>query len=126
MSILERYQQETVQHEQEKNDKEREEVKKKLQPEIKELDQHDTDSVLDFLRFVYKKYPRKNPNHKLSIADNISTLEFDQKYKLLQQAVIHFHPDRVRADEEGLEAKVLSEEVTKRLTKRYEAIKTQK
>ncbi|XP_053374407.1 uncharacterized protein LOC123532262 [Mercenaria mercenaria] len=125
-SILERYQKETVQYEQEKDNKEREEARKKLKPEIDEIDKHESDTVLEFLRFVYKKYPRKNEKHKLDVTDKTSELSFDQRYKLLQQAVIHFHPDRVRVDEEGLEAKVLSEEVTKRLTKRYETIKSQK
>ena len=75
---------------------------------------------------MYKKYPRKNKSHKLDVTDKTTELEFDQKYKLLQKAVIHFHPDRVKADEEGLEAKLLSEEITKRLTSRYENIKSQK
>ncbi|XP_060592614.1 uncharacterized protein LOC132747295 [Ruditapes philippinarum] len=101
-------------------------TRKKLKPEIDEIDKHDGDTVLEFLRFVYKKYPRKNASHKLDISDETKALEFDQKYKLLQKAVIHFHPDRVIADEEGMEAKLLSEEITKRLTKRYENIKSQK
>ncbi|XP_060603257.1 uncharacterized protein LOC132756257 [Ruditapes philippinarum] len=125
-SILERYQQETVQYEQEKDNKLKEEARKKLKPEIDELDKHETDTVLEFLRFVYKKYPRKNATHKLDVTDDTKQLEFDQRYKLLQKAVIHFHPDRVVAEEEGLEAKLLSEEITKRLTKRYENIKSQK
>jgi hypothetical protein len=125
-SILERYQQETVQYEQEKDNKLKEEARKKLKPEIDELDKHETDTVLEFLRFVYNKYPRKNAAHKLDVTDDTKQLEFDQRYKLLQKAVIHFHPDRVVAEEEGLEAKLLSEEITKRLTKRYENIKSQK
>lgn len=123
--ILAQYQQETVQHEQEKDRKEKEEALKILKPEIDELDKHESDTVLDFLKFVYKRFPRKNPKHKLDIADDTDSLKFDKKYKLLQQAVIHFHPDRVKP-EEGMEEKVRSEEITKRLTKRYETIKSQK
>ena len=52
--------------------------------------------------------------------------DFMVKYKALQKAIIHFHPDRVKEDEHGLKAKVLNEEITKYLTNRYEQVKSMK
>ena len=49
--------------------------------------------------------------------------ERDKMKKCLQTAVVHYHPDSVDVEKEGKKWKVLSEEITKMFTQRYERYK---
>ena len=124
--ILQRYQQETIQHEQEEHDKKRQAVKEELKPTLAELEKHKDDDYKTFLKYIYEKFPPVNKEHKLDLTKKSDETDFTMKYKALQKAIIHFHPDRVKEAEHGLKAKVLNEEITKHLTNRYEQVKSQK
>ena len=119
---LKRYQEETVLHEQEKEAKETEKYKEELKEEFKELKtKHEKSDSVAFMRYVYKSFPPKNPQHVLPAEIDIK----DDKAvkKLLQTAVVHYHPDRADPDKNGMKWKVLSQEITKYFTQRYEIMK---
>ena len=52
-----------------------------------------------------------------------ATPEWRDLKKLYQKAVIHYHPDKVDVEQHGKKWKVLSEEITKLLTRHYEFYK---
>lgn len=123
--ILERYQKETVAAEEEKWNKEREEIVKELEKELKGIDKADQKDSQEFLRYVYRVFPPKNKDHKLeaSVKRKGQHVEHDVLKKTLQKAIIHYHPDKVDTEQHGKVWKVLCEEITKRLTCRYERMK---
>ncbi|KAK3084872.1 hypothetical protein FSP39_020577 [Pinctada imbricata] len=124
--ILERYQQETVQAEEEKWRKEREGILKDIQKQINNLKKNDDEKEhIEFLKYVYRVFPPKNTEHKLEGVprQKYTFIEHDKTKKLLQKAVIHYHPDKVDTEKHGKVWKVLSEEITKILTRRYERMK---
>lgn len=43
--------------------------------------------------------------------------------KALQKAILHYHPDKSEPEKNGMKWKILSEEITKYLTSRYELLK---
>lgn len=102
--------------EEKRKDVERQKTIKLLQKELEELDQHTKDSI-DLLKFAYKRFPPKNPKHVLAAG-------YDKNIKkALCQAIHHYHPDKITVKEYGMKRKVLSEEITKRLTNKYNCIK---
>ncbi|KAK3092544.1 hypothetical protein FSP39_004187 [Pinctada imbricata] len=122
-AVLKRYQEETVLHEQEQQEKETQKYKEELKEEFKELnDKHDKTNNIAFLKFVYTRFPPKNPQNKLP-AEMDGVLDHKAVKKLLQTAVVHYHPDRADPDKNGMKWKVLSEQITKYLTNRYEVMK---
>lgn len=65
-STVERYQQEQVQTEEDKHQKERQEVRKLIKDELGMLKlMHAEMGKLEFLKFLYETHPPKNPEHKL-------------------------------------------------------------
>ncbi|KAL5007138.1 hypothetical protein ScPMuIL_015944 [Solemya velum] len=117
---LEQYQQEVIEEEESKAKKERDEILKELEKEMSLLKVHDNDLDIDFLKFVYKEFPPKNKKHFLGEIPKV--LEREERKKMLQKSVVHYHPDRAKA-EDGKKWKALTEEITKRLTRRYECMK---
>lgn len=73
----------------------------------------------EFLMFIYETFPPKvnctPPMKEDVVGKPISELE-----KMFQKAVIRYHPDKVDVDRFGMKAKILNEEITKRLTSFYE------
>ncbi|CAC5411014.1 unnamed protein product [Mytilus coruscus] len=122
---LERYQKETVQEEDSKWQKEKEELMKELSKEMKDIERNDKKDSEDFLKFIYKCFPPKNPEHKLLGIPRKKGIHLESSLlkKILQKAIVHFHPDRVNADKHGKAWKVIAEEITKCLTRRYECLK---
>lgn len=106
----------SVLEEEKRKDKERQETLKLLKKEMEELNKHTKDSN-DLLKFVYKKFPPKNPKHVLA-----EGYEKNLK-KALCHAIQHYHPDKIMVEEHGIKWKVLCEEITKRLTNKYESWK---
>ena len=47
----------------------------------------------------------------------------DNMKKAFQKAILHYHPDKSEPEKNGMKWKVLTEEITKFLTKRYECFK---
>lgn len=102
------------------NRKSKNKAKEKIKDEIKdELDQikRSQEMTMRFLKYVYNKYPPKNETFKLmkDAAENIK--------KALQKAVIHYHSDKSEPEKNGMKWKIMSEEITKYLTSRYELLK---
>ncbi|KAK7479791.1 hypothetical protein BaRGS_00028971 [Batillaria attramentaria] len=76
---------------------------------------------IEFLKFVYTTYPPKDKRHKLGdVPDDTERYEVQ---KLYRKAAIHYHPDRVKEDEHGVEWKALTGEITKLITSHYEYFK---
>ncbi|KAL3832489.1 hypothetical protein ACJMK2_024129 [Sinanodonta woodiana] len=122
--ILEKYQQESLMQEQEEERKKKESVLKELALELNLLKAREGDTYDTFLTWLYDKFPPKNPMHKLELTKKAEESDLQVKYRCLQKAVIHYHPDRVNEATFGLKCKVLYEEITKCLTKRYEEVKS--
>ncbi|KAK3102669.1 hypothetical protein FSP39_013052 [Pinctada imbricata] len=108
-AAVKKYQEETVQHEQEKEEKDKEKYKEELKEEFEEL------------KVRERRFPPKNPEHTLP--KEIDSTDKQAFKKLLQTSVVHYHPDRSDPEKNGMKWKVLSEQITKYLTNRYEAIK---
>lgn len=126
-AIIARYQEETVKQESEEWQKIREKYLKELESEMIDLKQkdekHSKPRSDEFLKYVYKTFPPVNPEHKLEgVPEDGKKPPTDLK-KILQRAVVHYHPDRVDVEKYGMKRKVLSEEITKYLTLRYEFFK---
>ena len=65
-STVERYQQEKLQAEEDQQQKKREETMGLIKVELDELTLKQYSLTrLEFLKFVYKTYPPKNPEHKM-------------------------------------------------------------
>jgi hypothetical protein len=64
-----------------------------------------------------------NKEHKLEGVPDVGAMEGADLKKLLQKAVVHYHPDRIDVEKFGKKRKVLGEEITKYLTRRYESFK---
>lgn len=88
--------------------------------ETKQLEDKKDAGHEDFLRFVYKTFPPKNKQHKLVLPKQFDHVKVK---KALQKAVVHYHPDSVDVETHGKKWKVLSEEITKLLTSKYENMK---
>ncbi|WAQ94627.1 hypothetical protein MAR_007098 [Mya arenaria] len=120
---LAEYQSETVQAEEERKAAEKKEVLKTLEKEIKLLDSKVDVSHDEFLKFVYNKFPPKDKSKKLVLPKQTESDRLTKIKKTLQKAVVHYHPDSIDEKLEGQKWKVLSEEITKCLTRRYETMK---
>ena len=101
--------------------KEREMYIKELEAELKDIKEANVGSgAKGLLRYIYKTYPPKNPEHKLH------DINLDQRSKMkkaLLTAIQHYHPDKQDKEEYGRKWAVLCEEITKLLNARYEGYK---
>ncbi|XP_052057822.1 uncharacterized protein LOC127698399 [Mytilus californianus] len=124
-AILARYQEEAVKQESEEWQKIKEKYLEELESEMKDLKQNDANHTQsdEFLKYVYEKFPPVNPENKLEGLPDSGTIARADLKKILQKAVVHYHPDRVDVEKHGMKRKVLSEEITKYLTLRYEFFK---
>lgn len=116
--MLKKYQEETITHEQEEQNKAKEKIKEEMKDELDRIKKtHERQNNIEFLKYVYNTYPPKNETLKLmeDAEENIK--------KALQKAVIHYHPDKSEPEKNGMKWKIMSEEITKYLTSRYEVLK---
>lgn len=116
--MLKKYQEETITHEQEEQNKAKEKIKEEMKDELDQIKKsHERQDDIEFLKYVYNTYPPKNETFKLmeDAEENIK--------KALQKAVIHYHPDKSEPEKNGMKWKIMSEEITKYLTSRYEVLK---
>ena len=102
--------------------KEREKYIEELEAELKDLkDANIGFGAKGFLRYLYKTYPPKNPEHKLCDKDLDSGANVK---KVLLTAISHYHPDKQDKEEHGRKCMaVLCEEITKLLNCSYEIYK---
>lgn len=115
---LEEYHKASVQHEQEQEATENAETLKELEPVLKKLNREfDKNDDVKFLAFLYKEHEPVNKNHKLK--ENYH----DQLKQAFRIAVTHYHPDKIDVKKHDRKLKVLYQEITKLLTKRYEYFK---
>nr|XP_034304055.1 uncharacterized protein LOC105344738 [Crassostrea gigas] len=116
--MLKKYQEETITHEQEEQYKAKEKIKEEMKDELDQIKKsHERQNNIEFLKCVYNRYPPKNETFKLmeDAEENIK--------RALQKAVIHYHPDKSEPEKNGMKWKIMSEEITKYLTSRYEVLK---
>jgi uncharacterized membrane protein len=138
IEALDRYQQELLQVEEATWENQRKKYVEELKPELDELEKicrnardykpNSKDWAIKMygvLEAIYKRFPPKDSKFK------VVKVEFPDEYtdktkkslkKAYQQATTHYHPDRQK-EKDGLKWKVLSEEICKELTNRYENFK---
>ncbi|XP_021352477.1 uncharacterized protein LOC110449746 [Mizuhopecten yessoensis] len=126
-AILKKYQDEAKVQDDAEWNKNREEVKKGMTEQLDELEKADKKRDLEFLDYVYKKFPPKNPMHKklFVLPTDTSDIDHSKKKKLYQKAVVNYHPDRANVEENGVQWKVMTEEITKRFNCRYNRMKNE-
>lgn len=123
--ILERYQKETLQHQQEEQEKERQQYLKSLEPEMKLLKEAKSDFESDdagFLLYVYDTFPPKI-KFKLPKPKDVQGKDKKVLKKFFLKAVTYYHPDKQEVEKFGMKWKILCGEITKMLTRIYEAYK---
>ena len=118
-SSLQRLQLESMHRDDEAHQAERQKYLDELKSELKEL-QLENKGLACLLRFVYKKFPPKNPQHRLDEAD---LADSSKRKHVLLKAIQHYHPDKQNRDDHGTKWVVLCEEITKFLNRRYEEYK---
>ena len=89
--------------------------------QLKEAEIEYEDDNPALLLFIYKTFPPKNDTHRLPEEDKMKSPNKKEIQKILQKAVLHYHPDKQNAEEHGMKWKVLCNDITKLLTSRYES-----
>ena len=121
-------------HEDVKWNRERKVHLESMKEEVLELEQKEKEIQSEsngdckFLIWLYQRHPPKQKNCVLSknLPDRTKEdyCEYSAKVKnLFKKALIHFHPDRCEVKDHGEKWKVLTEEISKILTRRYEIYK---
>ncbi|OWF51011.1 hypothetical protein KP79_PYT19606 [Mizuhopecten yessoensis] len=123
--ILKKYQHETQEEDDAEWNKAREEIKKDIKEQLDDLEKADKKGDIGFLDYVYEKFPPKNPLHKelFEVLSKPSDIDYSKTKKLYQKAVVNYHPDRANVEENGVQWKVITEEITKLLNRRYNRMK---
>ncbi|KAH3716913.1 hypothetical protein DPMN_059646 [Dreissena polymorpha] len=121
--VLAKYQSETVQAEETRQNIEKAEILKELTGEMKQLKELENKDNTEFLTFIYKTFPPKKENQCLVLPTSKDDDWRNKMKKSMQTAVIHYHPDSVDEKMHGKKWKVLCEEITKCCTRRYECMK---
>eukprot|EP00794_Sanderia_malayensis_P003083 gene3083-3548_t len=121
------FQKEQVEQEDQKWNEERQKYIDELKDVLKELKEKAAMSDVEFLKLLYKKHPPIKKGHVLpkdlpDVTDGYPKFS-DGLKKILRNAIIHYHPDRCDTKQHGEKRKVLNEEITKLLTKKYEVLK---
>ncbi|XP_071949479.1 uncharacterized protein [Antedon mediterranea] len=100
--------------------KEREETVEKLKEKINKF--KNIEDNYECMKYIYDNHPPKIKKHKLPKQDP-SKMEQSQIKKLLQKAIVHYHPDRNSKEKHGIEWYVLCEEISKVFTDKYNRMK---
>jgi hypothetical protein len=87
-----------------------------LKAELAAIEKASQKSAVDLVKHLYTTHPPKHPLHVMG------STETAVMKKTLQQAILHYHPDKQLADH-GRKWFVLCEEITKTLTNKYEYFK---
>ena len=122
-AIFSQYQSEQRREEEKEKEKFNIQYLKNLKPRLDELKKNSTNSTQKFLSWLYTMNP---PKHHLNFSvdiENIKNAPGEKTKKLLSQAIIYYHPDKIDASKYGMEYKLFSEEIVKRLTAKYEMTK---
>lgn len=115
-----RYQQETVRQEEDDWSLEKNVILAEFKAEINKLEEVSEDAV-ELLRHIYNVHPPKNQSQKLN--ESLLTGETKNVKKALRDALLHYHPDRLKAKDLGKKWVILCEEITKYLNRKYEVFK---
>ncbi|XP_069111521.1 uncharacterized protein [Argopecten irradians] len=124
IEILKKYQDEKVEEEEREWNIKRDKIIKEIPEQMESLKKAEEKGDLELLEYLYKDFPPKNPVHKEVFVMPIDpkekeALDLEKKKKLYQKAVVNYHPDRVTISEHGAQWKVVTEEITKILNRRY-------
>ena len=127
VTALQKYQEEVRQRDEEEKRKARAGILEQLTEEIKDIEAHNTGSIV-LIKYLYANYPPKNPSWVKPTDSDMAEwekLEHGSKdyKKVLVKSLAVYHPDKVDESVHGMKWKVLSEEITKMLTNYYETTK---
>ncbi len=101
-------------------------ILQELKDEIKVLNDARTQFIgndAELLLHIYKIFPPKNTTHKPPPKKEINKMDNKGLKKVYQKAVLHYHPDKQDKEKYGRKWQVLCDEITKHLTRIYEAYK---
>eukprot|EP00057_Strongylocentrotus_purpuratus_P017383 XP_011671857.1 PREDICTED: uncharacterized protein LOC105441917 [Strongylocentrotus purpuratus] len=93
-----------------------------LKTDIKALDNLSKLSIELFVKQVYQSWPPKGTKETQPSLTSSTSSSSSQK-KLLIRAISHYHPDKVDKNVHGIKWQLLSCEITKCLSKRFDIIK---
>jgi len=85
---------------------------------LKSLEDHSDDLDEEFAKFLFDFLPPKHRGDCESLKKSLETGFVENRKKMLQKMVTFWHPDRVRKEDDKKHY-IICEEVTKRLTNRY-------
>merc|ERR1719473_1408950 len=88
----------------------------RLKPDLEKMEAENAKGGRELLAFLYKNhFPTKSAkDYKLP-----EPIKADDLVNCLRKAAIHFHPDRIKIKEDGVDAKVFYEEASKLINVRY-------
>ena len=123
-TIISKYQREKKLREQREWNATREKYLQNLKPDLELLkNKFETLSIQKVLEWLYTEHPPKHlARFKVNI-EEVSSAPGDNVRKLLAKAIVYYHPDKIDIDKFGMKYKVWSEEITKRLSAKYEMFK---
>ena len=110
-TLLSEIQQQRQREEDQTTERERAPILEKLKEVLDKLLEAKGQGSTHFLKFVYATHAPKNSDHKLD-----ETLLPDKLRNVLKTALLHYHPDKNRKEQHGIEWHVLCEEISKVLT----------
>jgi hypothetical protein len=116
---IQQYQQEKIDKETESFEADKKKVYDQIKDDLQKLKNKAKDGSFDFLPFIYKDYPPKNPKHTLS-----GSLDAKNIKKTIQISISHYHPDKNPKDKYGDAWYYISDDITKILTNFYETMKS--
>ncbi|KAL5256995.1 hypothetical protein ACHWQZ_G012050 [Mnemiopsis leidyi] len=122
--IISEYQQEQKRKEEKEWEKSRQKYVESLMPKLHVLQEKmNTLSIQKILVWLYTQHCPKHCKKFNVDVKAISEAPGDSLKKLLAKAIVHYHPDKIDAEEHGMEYKVWCEEIVKNLTAKYEMMK---
>ena len=122
--IISKYQREQKLREQREWSATREKYLQNLKPDLELLKKKfETLSIQKVLKWLYTEHPPKHLARFSVNIQEISSAPGENVRKLLAKAIVYYHPDKIDIDKFGMKYKVWSEEITKRLSAKYEMFK---
>ncbi|XP_065644059.1 uncharacterized protein LOC136075304 [Hydra vulgaris] len=121
VNAIKKFQKEIVDEEEKKKEAEKAKVISKIQVDLNKINENASKSHKHFLIFIYENYPPKNPNHKLDVNGMKEKDCLKEEYK---KSLIHFHPDKNKAEIYGMEWFFIVDEISKHLGRFYNILKS--
>jgi hypothetical protein len=123
VNATKRFQKEVVDEEEKDKESKRQKVIDKIKKDIDDLNKKFEKPKMEFLKFVYEKYPPKKKENTLD-PTLMSSDNHDSQKKAFKIALTHYHTDKNSEKEYGLEWFFICEEISKLLGRIYETFKS--